>query len=71
MEQGRLTAREGPADAACVIACSPADFRRFLNAERNLLTAFLCGDASIQGDLAAAKRLYRYLRLANAKENCP
>jgi putative sterol carrier protein len=69
LEQGRLAARDGGSDAACVIACSPDNFRRFMNGELNLLTAFLRGDASIRGDLAAAKRLYRYLRFANTKEN--
>jgi hypothetical protein len=68
LQRGQLGLEDGGGEADCVIRC-PADlFHRLLSAETNLLTAFMRGDAVLTGQLDAAKRLYRFLRLAASKE---
>lgn len=67
LERGRLreeTAAGLPTQA--VIRGSREDVGRMLSGELNLLTAFLRGDLRLSGDLACAKRLYRWLRLARS-----
>jgi putative sterol carrier protein len=67
LERGRLrveTTAEGPADD--VIRGTTDDVRRLLRGELNLMTAFMRGDVRFSGDLACAKRLYRWLRLARS-----
>jgi putative sterol carrier protein len=71
LDHGRLTLREGREEADCVLSCAPEVFPRVLSGDLNLLTAFMRGDVRIGGDIGAAKRLYRYLRLANLKGDRP
>ena len=65
LDHGRPSLREGREEAECVFESSPEDLRRTLAGEENLLTALMRGDVHVQGNLASAKRLYRYLRLAD------
>jgi len=71
LDHGQLALREGREEADCVLSCDPKSFHRVLSGDLNLLTAFMRGDVQLSGDLAAAKRLYRYLRLANLKGDRP
>jgi len=64
LRHGRLSLEDAGGEADCVVSCARETFRRVLNGEANLLTAFMRGDAVLSGDLASAKRLYRYLRLS-------
>jgi putative sterol carrier protein len=71
LDRGRLALDEGSGETDCIVK-TPADlFPRLLSGEANLLTAFMRGDAAMTGDLDAAKRLYRFLRLAQSKEFHP
>ena len=71
LDHGRLSAREGGGKAECILSCSPENFRRILNGELNLLIAVLRGSVRFRGNSDAAKILYFYLRLANAREDSP
>ena len=70
-DHGRLTLEERTAETDCRIRCAMDTFHRILNGEMNLLTAFMRGEAHVSGDMEAAKRLYRYLRLAKAEGDRP
>ena len=67
LDLGVLSLEERTAEADCSLRCSPEMLHRFLNGEANLLTALMRGDVRVAGNLEAAKRLYRYLRLATGK----
>jgi putative sterol carrier protein len=64
LEQGRLKLEEGKGEADCVVNCTMEQFQQMLSGKLNLLTAFMRGDMSMSGNIEAAGRLYRYLRLA-------
>jgi putative sterol carrier protein len=71
LNRGRLSVDEAGGEATCVLSCSAEMFLRVLNGETNLMTAFMRSEVLMSGDLAAAKRLYRYLRLSRAKGATP
>lgn len=64
LDQGRLRMEEGKGEADAVFHCTMEQFHDLLGGQLNLLTAFMRGEMSMSGNLAAAGRLYRYLRLA-------
>ena len=72
LDHGHLEIEDGGhAKADCLLHCSAENFQRLLGGDWNLLTAFLRGDLRMTGDLEAAVRLYRFLRLTRGKEQHP
>jgi hypothetical protein len=71
LRHGRLSIEEGAGEADCVLTCPLELFHHALSGEVNLMTAFMRGDLAMSGDLVAAKRLYRYLRLSRTRGEHP
>jgi putative sterol carrier protein len=65
IDQGRLSLEEGTGEADAVIHCTMEQLHHLLSGQFNMLTVFMRGEMSMSGDLAAAGRLYRYLRLTH------
>ena len=61
VDHGRMAVRESHGPADCVITASPEDFVRLLEGEQNLLTAFMQGRISFQGDPTVAKMVHGFL----------
>jgi putative sterol carrier protein len=70
-DRGSLTLEARAAETDCRIRCAMDTCQQILHGEINLLTAFMRGEAHVSGDMEAAKRLYRYLRLAKAEGDRP
>ena len=68
---GRLTLEARAAETDCRIRCAMDTCQQILHGELNLLTAFMRGEAHVSGDMEAAQRLYRYLRLVKAEGDRP
>ena len=68
LDRGTLRIEDRPGEADCRLRCTPEMLHQILNGELNLVTALMRGDVRVAGDLETGKRLYRYLRLANARE---
>ena len=61
VDHGRVAARESHDPADCVITSSPDDFVRIMEGEQNLLTAYMQGRISFQGDPRMAKMVHGLL----------
>lgn len=63
VDDGKLTITEVKKDADCTIRCDEQEFVDIAEGRKNMLTAVLRGEMTIQGDAALAQKVHALARL--------